>query len=111
MTKDLLKINAKSFYWASFFLSKDIYIKCSFLYNFCRTLDDIADNDRTLLYKKEQFNKFKYDFLNKNFDNIIVKNMWKIIKSENISEKVVRDLFDGVEADLVENIQIKSKNI
>jgi len=109
MTKDLLKINAKSFYWASFFLSKDIYIKCSFLYNFCRTLDDIADNDRTLLYKKEQFNKFKYDFLNKNFDNIIVKNMWKIIKSENISEKVVRDLFDGVEADLVENIQIKSK--
>ena len=109
MTKDLLKINAKSFYWASFFLSKDTYIKCSFLYNFCRTLDDIADNNRTLLYKKEQFNKFKYDFLNKNFDNIIVKNMWKIIKSENISEKVVQDLFDGVEADLVESIQIKSK--
>ena len=109
MTKDLLEINAKSFYWASFFLSKDIYIKCSFLYNFCRTLDDIADNDRALLYKKEQFYKFKYDFLNKNFDNIIVKNMWKIIKSENISEKVVQDLFDGVEADLVESIQIKSK--
>ena len=109
MTDNLIKKHAKSFYWASFFLSKKILFKSSSLYNFCRTLDDIADNDRALLYKKEQFYKFKYDFLNKNFDNIIVKNMWKIIKSENISEKVVQDLFDGVEADLVESIQIKSK--
>ena len=31
MNKDLLKSHAKSFYWASFFLSKEIYSKCSAL--------------------------------------------------------------------------------
>ena len=42
MKTNLLKKNAKSFYWASFFLSNDVFDKCSSLYNFCRTLDDIV---------------------------------------------------------------------
>ena len=56
MNTDLLKSHAKSFYWASFFLSKDIYFKCSALYNFCRTLDDIADSSDKLEIKKKIFN-------------------------------------------------------
>ena len=35
--------------------------------------------------------------------------MWSIISSENISKKVVVDLFDGVETDLEEKVQINSK--
>ena len=35
--------------------------------------------------------------------------MWLILKSENISEQVVNDLFDGVETDLEEKVQIHSK--
>ena len=35
--------------------------------------------------------------------------MWSIIKSENISQNVVIDLFDGVETDLEEKVHIKSK--
>ena len=35
--------------------------------------------------------------------------MWSIIESENISQKVVIDLFDGVETDLQEKVQITSK--
>ena len=35
--------------------------------------------------------------------------MWSIIDSENISKKVVIDLFDGVETDLEENVKISSK--
>ena len=35
--------------------------------------------------------------------------MWSIINSENISEKVVIDLFDGVETDLEEKVEINSK--
>ena len=35
--------------------------------------------------------------------------MWSIIDSENISKKVVMDLFDGVETDLEEKVQINSK--
>ena len=109
MNNNLLEKHAKSFYWASFFLSRDIFKKCSSLYNFCRTLDDIADETNQLEEKKDNFSKFKNDFLNKNFDNLIVKEMWSIINSENISKNVVIDLFNGVETDLQEKVQIKSK--
>ena len=109
MSDDLLETHAKSFYWASFFLSKKIYIKSSTLYSFCRTLDDIADSSDDLQIKKRNFTKFKNDFINKNFDNSIVKSMWELIESVNISKRVVFDLFDGVETDLNETIKIKTK--
>jgi phytoene synthase len=106
---NLLEKHAKSFYWASFFLSKKIFNKCSALYNFCRTLDDIVDNESKLETRKENFIKFKKDFSNKDFNNPIIKEMWSLIESENISEKVVNDLFYGVETDLEEKVQINSK--
>ena len=109
MKTNLLKKHAKSFYWASFFLSNDVFNKCSSLYNFCRTLDDIVDNNNKLEVKKEIFLKFKKDFMNKNLKNQIINDMWSIINSENISKKIVIDLFDGVETDLEEKVEINSK--
>jgi phytoene synthase len=109
METNLLKKHAKSFYWASFFLSNDVFDKCSSLYNFCRTLDDIVDDDNKLEVKKEIFLKFKKDFMNKNLKNQIINDMWSIINSENISKKIVIDLFDGVETDLEEKVEINSK--
>ena len=104
MKNNLLKKHAKSFYWASFFLSRNILNKCSSLYNFCRTLDDIVDDNNDLSSKREIFLKFKKDFENKNLNNKIIKDMWSIIDSENISKQVVIDLFDGVETDLKEKV-------
>ena len=52
MTKNYLSIYAKSFNWAGFFLPKKIYQKCSALYDFFRTLDNIADEDSSLELKK-----------------------------------------------------------
>ena len=109
MNSILIKKHAKSFYWAGFFLSKEMFNKCSSLYNFCRTLDDIVDDDNKLVEKKEKFSKFKNDFINKEFSNLIIKEMWSIIESEKISENIVIDLFDGVETDLDEKVHIKSK--
>ena len=109
MNDDLLKSHAKSFYWAGFFLSKEIYFKCSTLYSFCRTLDDIADGSDKLKVKKNSFLKFKNDFVNKNFDNLVIKKMWRVIDDVHISKKIVLDLFDGVETDLNENVKIKTK--
>ena len=109
MKINLLKKHAKSFYWASFFLSNDVFNKCSSLYNFCRTLDDIVDDDNKLEIKKKNFLKFKKDFENKDPNNQIISDMWSIIDSENISRKIVIDLFDGVETDLEEKVEITSK--
>ena len=109
MKSNLLKKHAKSFYWASFFLSSNTLDKCSSLYNFCRTLDDIVDDDNNLEIKKEIFSKFKRDFENKNLNNQIIKDMWSVIDNENISKQIILDLFDGVETDLKEKVVINSK--
>ena len=109
MSINLLEKHAKSFYWASFFLSKETFNKCSSLYNFCRTLDDIVDDNNKLEIKKDNFSKFKKNFINKDLNNQIIKEMWSIINSEKISEKIVIDLFDGVETDLKKKVLINSK--
>jgi len=110
MKSNLLKKNAKSFYWASFFLSNDTFNKCSSLYNFCRTLDDIVDDaDNKLEVKKKNFYKFKKEFENNDPGNQIIKDMWSIVNSENISKKIIIDLFDGIETDLEEKVEINSK--
>ena len=109
MNNNLIKLHAKSFYWASFFLSKKIFLKSSSLYNFCRTLDDIVDGPEDLDLKKQKFLQFKNDFINKNFNNKIIQEMWGIMKSEYISKIVVLDLFDGVETDLKEKVILNNK--
>ena len=109
MNDNLIKKHAKSFYWASFFLSREVFFKCSVLYNFCRVLDDIVDSAEDLSVKKVKFLKFKNEFLKKNFDNQVIKEMWDIVNSENISKIIVQDLFDGVETDLKERVKINSK--
>ena len=109
MKSNLIKKHAKSFYWASFFLSNNTVDKCSSLYNFCRTLDDIVDSHNDLITKKKIFLKFKKDFEKKNHNNQIIKDMWSVIDNERISKQIVIDLFDGVETDLKEKVVIDSK--
>ena len=108
MSQNFLSIYAKSFNWAGFFLTKKIYQNSSNLYDFCRTLDDIVDEDLDLEIKKRNFNEFKNDFLNKNLENLTIKKMYKLIENFNISKNIVLDLFDGVQSDLKENVKFNS---
>ena len=59
MSQNFLSIYAKSFNWAGFFLPKKIYKNISNLYDFCRTLDDIADQDVSLEIKKKNLKIIK----------------------------------------------------
>ena len=108
MSKNFLSIYAKSFNWAGFFLPKKTYQDCSDLYDFCRTLDDIADQDLDLRIKKKIFEEFKRDFESKNIENPIINKIYKLIKDFEISPKIIFDLFDGVESDLKEKVELKS---
>jgi 15-cis-phytoene synthase len=109
MTKNYLSIYAKSFNWAGFFLPKKIYKKCSLLYDFCRTIDDIADQELKLDIKVKQFKEFKDKFVSKDFNNQVIKNIYKVIDDCGISKKIIYDLFDGVESDLKNEVKINSK--
>ena len=107
--QNYLSIYAKSFNWAGFFLPKQTYQKCSALYDFCRVVDNIADDDDTIESKKNKFKNFESDFNNKNFDDPIIKNMWKLVDEFNISLIIINDLFEGIKSDIKEKVKLNSK--
>ena len=109
LTKNYLSLYAKSFNWAGFFLPKKTYEKCSALYDFCRTVDNLADEKNSLKIKKNNFLKFKSEFNSKNSMNPIIINMWKLINEFQISLKIINDLFDGIETDLKEKVVFNNK--
>jgi phytoene synthase len=110
--QSLISKHAKSFNWAGFFLSKETFSKCSVLYDFCRSIDDIVDGDETLSIRQKKFVEFKSNFINKNSSNSIIKNIHVLLESENISKKIVEDLFDGIESDLKPTVVISNtKNL
>ena len=109
MKNNLISKHAKSFNWAGFFLSNKTYNKCSILYDFCRTIDDIADEESDLEIRKKKFIEFKSSFKKKNYENIIIKNIWLLVEKEKISEKIIYDLFDGTESDLKHKVIMNNK--
>ena len=109
LTKNYLAIYAKSFNWAGFFLPKKTYEKCSALYDFCREADNIADDENKIEVKKDNFIKFRNNFVNKNYDDPVIKNMWGLINEFSISTKIVDDLFEGINSDIKENVKLNSK--
>ena len=107
--QNYLSIYAKSFNWAGFFLPKKTYQKCSALYDFCRIVDNTADDENSIEFKKIKFKDFENNFNQKNFDNPIIKRMWELIEEFNISLKIVHDLFDGIRSDINEKVILSSK--
>jgi 15-cis-phytoene synthase len=108
MSKNFLSIHAKSFNWAGFFLPKKVYQNCSDLYDFCRTIDNIADQDLDLGIKKKKFEEFKKDFQNKNLENSFIKKIYELMKNYEISPRIVLDLFDGIESDLKKKVELNT---
>ena len=108
-TKNYLSIYAKSFNWSGFFLPKKIYYKCSVLYDFCRTIDNIADKNKYLEIKKKELGEFRKKFEQKNKDDVVIKNMWDLMNEKNISKKIVEDLFDGINSDLKKEVRIETE--
>ena len=107
--KNYLATYAKSFNWAGFFLPKKTYKKCSALYDFCRVVDNIADNKNALEVKLTKFKEFKDNFENKNFSDPIIKSIWDLIYENNISTKIIHDLFDGINSDIKEQVKLNTK--
>ena len=108
-TKNYLSIYAKSFNWSGFFLPKKIYYKCSVLYDFCRTIDNIADQNKDLEIKKKELEEFRKKFEQKDKNDSVIKNMWNLMSERNISKKIVDDLFDGVNSDLKNEVRIETE--
>ena len=107
--KSYLSVYAKSFNWAGFFLPKEAYKKCSALYDFCRVVDNIADDQEEIKIKENKFKEFENNFNQKNFNDSVIKNMWSLVDEFNISLKIIHDLFDGIRSDIKERVKLNSK--
>ena len=70
--KSVLKKNGKSFHWAGKFLPKQCINRAAELYNFCRILDDIADNGEK--------NSNVDTFLSFTYCYVILYNVWGTIE-------------------------------
>ena len=107
--KSLLKKKSKSFYFASIFLSRDCFTNCSQLYNFCRIVDDIADNN----YKNKKFllkNIYKSVTSPDTFDSKYVSEIKPLIKLNIINKACLKELIYGVILDTKNKISILDKS-
>ena len=107
--KNLLKKKSKSFYFASIFLSRNCFTNCSQLYNFCRIVDDIADNN----YKNKKFllkNIFKSVTSPDTFESKYVSEIKPLIKLNIINKECLKELIYGVMLDTKKKISISDKS-
>ena len=107
--KNLLKKKSKSFYFASIFLSRNCFTNCSQLYNFCRIVDDIADNN----YKNKKFllkNIYKSVTSPDTFESKYVSEIKPLIKLNVINKECLKELIYGVILDTKKKISISDKS-
>ncbi len=96
-----LKYRAKTFYFASFFLPKEIRKDIEILYIFCRYVDDLGDDQS--LNKNESFKKLssiKNDLKNNKSNCSIVMDFISLKKRHSIDSSIPTALVEGVLKDL-----------
>ncbi|MDC3131667.1 squalene/phytoene synthase family protein [Pelagibacteraceae bacterium] len=99
--KDLKK-EGKSFYWASFFLSKNTKIKAGTLYSICRYFDNVADKDSE---NKSKFLKDSFEIIKNDKENVVNK----FLNQNNINILIFSDLIKGLIKDQ-HKVKIQNKN-
>ena len=87
----LIKLNGKSFHWASLFLTKNTTEEAIILYSFCRLLDDLADQKGDKLLELQNYQS--------SISNIPIKvagnTLMSFLKKHNINQLIIKDLIDG----------------
>lgn len=87
----LIKLNGKSFYWASLFLTKGTTEEAIILYSFCRLLDDLADQkgDKLLELQNYQFSISSLPI------KVAGYTLMSFLKKHKVNQLVIKDLIDG----------------
>ncbi len=95
-----LSQHGKTFRFAGYFLSENTLFAAARLYQFCRYVDDIADESEISLVAKQQLTQIQQDLIdgkssdNKVMDFIILTKEYKIKKTASLT------LIEGVMSDL-----------
>lgn len=104
-----LKYRAKTFYFASLFLPKEIKKDIENLYIFCRYIDDLGDDLN--LNKTDSFKKLKIirkQILKKKSTIPAVRNFINLMIKHKINKSIPIELINGIEYDLKKQVNIKT---
>jgi phytoene synthase len=108
-TQSLFKKNAKSFSFAALILDKSTVQKITVLYEFCRVVDDIADESADPITAKNMLNNIKIDIEQKFSDQKMIYEFIKFLAVETIETNYVLDLLTGVISDCNDNVKIENE--
>ena len=103
----IFKKNAKTFYLASLFFSKQKQKEVEILYNFCRYVDDLGDLLLNEKKSKKRLDEVIKSLKNKESNVSFVCEFIKLMKQYNIKTKIPVQLVEGVLSDL-NNVYIKN---
>jgi phytoene synthase len=97
-----LKTHGKSFRFAGAFLSKSQLNQAAQLYQFCRWIDDIADESEDKLAAEKQLISIQNDLKNGHSDDAQTSSFIALQNELNMPAALPTSLIDGVLSDLVE---------
>jgi phytoene synthase len=108
--KQLFKKNAKTFSFASVVLPRKTFEKIIIFYEFCRAIDDIADENDDYLYAKKSIENIMIDIKKGYSDSPYLNEFITFIRKEGINQTYIIDLLNGVLFDCKEQIKINNQS-
>jgi phytoene synthase len=97
---DTFRINSKTFYFASIFLGNSIAKEAARLYQFCRMIDDIADNTHDNSLAIKEINLFKHDLQNNFSTHPVISDLLDLIRDQQLDHEAIGSLLTGILSDL-----------
>ena len=108
--KILFQKHAKTFSFAAAFLGQETFNKVIVLYEFCRVVDDIADEGENIEDAKTELLSIKTNISNSHSNDPYISEFVTFLNAQKLDKKYVLDLLDGVISDCRSQISIKSKD-
>lgn len=110
LQRELFEKNAKTFSFAAKFLGKQRLSKIIVLYEFCRVVDDIADNSNDITQAKSKLIDYKRDIRKGASKDPYLQGFITFLREEQVDKRYAIDLLDGVISDCKGAIRIDSED-
>lgn len=107
--REVFETNAKTFSFAAKFLGKKRISKIYALYEFCRYVDDIADESADLNTARERLQQIKDDLQDGESKDDYISEFLVFLSAENVDKQYITDLLDGVISDCNQSVRIKNE--
>ena len=107
--KILFQKHAKTFSFAAAFLGQETFDKIIVLYEFCRVIDDIADEGASIKEAKTSLLSIKADITGNHSDDPYVSRFIIFLDEQKLDKKYVANLLDGVISDCENRVSIKDE--